>query len=105
MHYAIALQAQSVLKKAASLDRIVSLVGEAELSDEDRVIYNRATKLKNFMTQDFYVAQGQTKRPGVYVTLKATLTGVKDIIDGKFDTVSPDKFLNVGGTQDILNVK
>ena len=105
LHYATALQAQSILKKAAGLERIVSLVGEAELSEEDRVMYQRATKLKNFMTQDFFVAEGQTKKLGSYVPLKNTVLDVKDIIDGKFDDASSDKFLNIGSLKDLEKIE
>lgn len=101
LHYATALQGQSILKKAANLDRIVSLVGEAELSEEDRIVYQRAIKLKNFMTQDFFVTSGQTKKLGSYVPIKNTVMEVKDIIDGKYDKVSADKFLNIGSLADL----
>ena len=100
VHYNIALQAQSLLKKAASLDRIVSLVGEAELSEEDKLVYQRATKIKNFMTQDFFVAAGQTKKLGSYVPSKTVVLDVKDIIEGKYDSLAPEKFLNIGSIKD-----
>ncbi|KKU30635.1 MAG: ATP synthase subunit beta [candidate division WWE3 bacterium GW2011_GWA1_46_21] len=100
-HYAVALKAQGLLKKAASLDRIVSLVGESELSEEDRVQYRRAKKLRNFMTQSFFVAMGQTGRPGVYVPVAETVGGVADIITGKFDNIAEEEFLFIGGVKDL----
>ncbi|MBI2620958.1 F0F1 ATP synthase subunit beta [candidate division WWE3 bacterium] len=100
-HYSIALDAQSLLKKANSLDRIVSLVGESELSEEDRIGYQRAKKLRNFMTQNFFVAESQTGREGVYVPVKKTIEGVKAVLDGKYDKTSEDKFLFIGDTQDL----
>jgi F-type H+/Na+-transporting ATPase subunit beta len=69
LHYYVSVEAQSLMKKAESLERIVSLVGEAELSDEDKVTYQRVHKIKNFMTQSFTVTEEQTGRPGSYVPL------------------------------------
>lgn len=102
-HYDVALAAQGLLKKAASLDRIASLVGESELSAGDQQIYQRAKKLKNYMTQSFFVAENQTGRKGSYVPVKDAVKDVKDLIDGKFDTVPEEKFLFIGTTKDIKN--
>ena len=96
LHYYVATRALNILTKATSLDRIVQLVGEGELSDEDRNLYRRAQKLKNFMTQNFFVSAEQTGKPGEYVPLETTIANVKDIIDGKYDEVSDDKFLYIG---------
>ena len=76
-------------------------MGEAELSDEDRITYQRVKKLKNFMTQSFYVTEAQTGRPGSYVPLEKTVQDVKDIIEGKYDDVTEDKFLFIGSATDI----
>jgi len=100
-HYEIALEAQSMLKKAVALERIVSLVGQSELSPEDQVIYKRATKLQNYMTQSFYVATAQTGRPGSYVPLKTTIADVKAILSGEYDGISEEKFLYIGALKDI----
>ncbi|MFC1621845.1 F0F1 ATP synthase subunit beta [Patescibacteria group bacterium] len=104
-HYQIVINTQSILKKAQLLDRIVSLVGESELSVDDKVAYQRAAKIRNFMTQSFFVAAEQTGREGVYVPLKDTLEGVKNILSGKYDKASADKFLFIGGSQDIPSAK
>lgn len=105
LHYYVSVEAQSLLKKSESLERIVSLVGEAELSDEDKVAYQRVKKLKNFMTQSFFVAAEQTGRPGSYVPLEVTVQDVKDIIDGKYDDISEDKFMYIGSAQDLRKDK
>ncbi len=102
-HYYVATSSKSLLKKAEFLERIVSLVGESELSDDDRVLYQRAKKIRNFMTQSFFVASLQTGRPGVYVPLIKTVDGVKDIMDGKYDDVPEDKFMNIGAIEDLKN--
>lgn len=105
LHYKTALDAQSLLKKALSLDRIASLVGESELSQGDQVIYKRAKKLKNYMTQSFFVVETQTGRKGAYVSVKDTVKDAKDIMDGKYDQISEDKMLFIGALKDIKNGK
>jgi F-type H+-transporting ATPase subunit beta len=100
-HYNVALQAKSLLKQAASLDRIVSLVGEAELSPEDQAAYQRAQKLKNYMTQRFFVAQAQKGEQGKYVPIAQTVADVGAIIQGKFDKIEKEKFLYIGGLDEI----
>lgn len=103
-HYEIALKAQSLFKKATSLDRIVSLVGESELSKDDQITYQRAKKLKNFMTQSFFVAESQTGRKGVHVPLKTTLNNVAEIMNGEVDSISEEKFLFVGSIAEITKL-
>src|SRR3990167_7349002 len=79
-HYQTALSAQNLLKQGVELEKIVSLVGISELSPQDSIIYQRARKLTNYMTQNFFVAQNQTARPGAYVPLKTTVDDVNAII-------------------------
>ncbi len=100
-HYEANIAAQALLKKAINLEHIVSLVGESELSAEDKVLYVRAKKLKNYMSQNFFVAQNQTGRPGKYVQAKKTVKDVKAIISGEYDAVSEEKFLFIGDLSEI----
>ena len=100
-HFETAVVAKSILKKAESLERIVSLVGEAELSSEDQVIYKRAKKIKNYMTQRFFVAEGQRGTGGVYVNLKTAIQDLNGINKGKFDHVPDNKFMFIGSTAEI----
>ncbi|MBI2031784.1 MAG: F0F1 ATP synthase subunit beta [Candidatus Levybacteria bacterium] len=97
LHNEVAPLAQSLLKKAVGLDRIVSLVGESELSSDDKLIYNRARKLRNYMTQSFFVAEGQTGRKGSYVPRLTTVEDVNDLLNGKYDDVPEEKLLYIGG--------
>ncbi len=101
LHYSVALEARSLLKKSQSLERIVSLVGESELSEEDKTVYQRSKKLKNFMTQSFFTASNQTGREGTYVPLEKTINDVSAILSGKYDNVSEDKFLYIGSAESL----
>lgn len=100
-HYEVAVAAQIMLKKAENLERMVSLVGESELSAENQTLYKRAKKLKNYMTQSFFVAEEQTGRKGVYVPMATTVADTADIIAGKYDHVPDDRFLYIGVAADI----
>src|SRR6185437_11519676 len=71
-HYQTAIDAQTILKKAKSLERIVSLIGESELSADDQTTYKRAKMLVNYMTQNFTVVETQTEKKGVHVSIKDT---------------------------------
>ena len=102
-HFQTALQAKALLKQAASLERIVSLIGEAELSRDDLTTYKRAKKLQNFMSQRFFVAETQKGEKGTFVAVKDTIQDVKNIIDGKFDQIPEEKFLFVGTAREIQN--
>jgi F-type H+-transporting ATPase subunit beta len=100
-HYQTALDAQSLLKKAVSLERIVSLIGESELSAQDQVLYKRAKFLKNYMTQYFTVVETQTGRPGVQVSRRDAVADVRAILDGKVDSLHPDDFLYIATLKDV----
>lgn len=103
LHYEVALKALNLLKQATSLDRIVSLVGESELSPTDQLIYERAKKLRNFMTQNFFVTENQTGRKGVYVSRETTVNDVNDLLNGKYDDITDDKFSFIGSIKEIKN--
>lgn len=104
-HYVVSIAARQLLSKAASLERIVSLVGEGELSEEDRLTYQRSIKLRNYMTQNFFVAEAQSGKPGEFVTVKKTVADVKAIINGTCDNITPDKLLYIGSLESISDVK
>jgi F-type H+-transporting ATPase subunit beta len=101
LHYQTAIKAQALVKQAESLERMVSLVGESELSAENLLVYKRAAKIKNYLTQNFHVAAQQTGKEGVFVPLKQTIQDVADIISGKHDLVDAEKFLYIGTVKDI----
>lgn len=101
IHYHALLESQNLLKKADSLERVASLIGEGELSASDQIVYKRARILKNYMTQSFYVLENQTGREGVYVPLAETVADVRAILDGKYDDIDSNALLFCGGLKDI----
>ena len=100
-HFNIALQAKTALKQAESLDRIVSLVGKSELSKGDQNTYDRAKRLRNYMTQRFFVAEAQKGEKGIFVPLKTTIQDTKDILNGKYDQYPEQDFLFIGPCQEV----
>jgi F-type H+-transporting ATPase subunit beta len=101
LHYEVAVRAKSILKAAESLERIVSLVGESELSIEDRTTYQRARKIRNYLTQNFYVAESQKGRKGNYVPVKTAVTELNGIINGDYDHIADEKFMFIGSIGEI----
>lgn len=101
LHYDVVLEARHLLKNAQSLERIVSLVGESELSAEDQQIFQRARKLRYFMTQRFFTAASQKGQQGVYVPVKDTVESVAQILEGKLDSVSDSQCMFIGSVKDL----
>ena len=100
-HYSTSLAAKQLIRESGNLERIVSLVGEAELSPEDQATFRRGRKLKNYMTQRFFVAEGQKLEQGTYVPVNVTVDDVAGIIEGRFDHAPEEKFLFIGSTSEI----
>lgn len=103
LHFETYLSSQSVLAKAKELERMVALVGESELSEDNRTIYHRAELIKNYMTQPFFATSTQTDNTGVYVPRSTTVQDVADILSGKYDDVDPNKLMNIGSLSEIKN--
>ncbi len=100
-HYQLYMEARSILEQHKNLEQIVSIVGESELSAENRTVYHRSQKLLNFMTQYFEVVSDQTGKDGQYVKIEDTVEGVEAILSGKVDDVSPEKFLYIETINDL----
>lgn len=100
-HYQAALDAQSLLKKAVSLERIVALIGESELSTEDQITFKRSKILKNYMTQNFTVVENQTEKKGVYVKVGECIKDVRAILDGKVDILEPEDIAFIGTLKEV----
>ncbi len=95
-HYEVARDAEALLKRATNLERIVSLIGPSELSPEDRIQYERAEKLRNFLTQPLFALEDQTSVKGVYVPLIETVADVGQILSGACDTVPTEAMRLIG---------
>lgn len=103
LHFNTLVAAQNLLKKAVSLERMVSLVGESELSNEDRIDFLRSRLLRNYMTQNFFVIEKQTGKKGVYVPLKTVIVDVGDILKGTYDALPEEKMLYIGSAKEALS--
>ncbi|MBI2641434.1 F0F1 ATP synthase subunit beta, partial [Candidatus Roizmanbacteria bacterium] len=103
LHFNTLLKAQNLLKKAVTLERIVQLVGESELSTDDELIYKRSKTLNNYMTQSFLVTEAQSGRPGAKVPLKSTVEDVAAILDGKYDEYPPETFLYIATLREAIS--
>ena len=95
-HYAVARQVQEVLQTYKSLQDIIAILGMDELSEEDRLIVDRARKMQRFLSQPFFVAEIFTGTPGVLVPLEETIRGFKEIVEGKHDDLPEAAFYMVG---------
>jgi F-type H+-transporting ATPase subunit beta len=95
-HYDVARNVQKILQRYKDLQDIIAILGMEELNDEDKVIVSRARRIQRFLSQPFFVAEAFTGRDGQYVSLKDTIKGFKDIIDGKLDDVPEQNFYMKG---------
>ena len=95
-HYRVARGVQRVLQRYKELQDIIAILGMDELSEEDKLIVARARKIQRFLSQPFHVAEAFTGRPGVYVPLKETIRGFKEILEGRHDHLPEQAFYMVG---------
>ncbi|KUK11735.1 MAG: ATP synthase subunit beta [Moorella sp. 60_41] len=91
-HYQVARGVQKVLQRYKDLQDIIAILGMDELSEEDKLIVARARKIQRFLSQPFFVAEAFTGRPGVYVPIKETVRGFKEILEGRHDDISEQCF-------------
>jgi F-type H+-transporting ATPase subunit beta len=101
-HYECARNVQGVLQRYKELQDIIAILGMDELSEEDKLTVARARKLQRFLSQPFHVAEAFTGYAGKYVTLKDTIRGFNEIIDGKHDDLPEAAFLYVGGIEEAV---
>jgi F-type H+-transporting ATPase subunit beta len=95
-HYDVAQQVLTHFNKYNSLKRIVQVIGIEELNKEDQLLYARAQKLLNFMTQPFTVSEIFTGRKGQFVTREETIDGCARILGGEYDKIKPQQFYMIG---------
>jgi F-type H+-transporting ATPase subunit beta len=95
-HYDVAQGVKRVLQRYRELTDIIAILGVDELSDDDKLIVARARKIQRFLTQPFYVGEVFTGIKGVDVSLKDTVQGFKEILEGKHDDLAESDFYMVG---------
>ena len=95
-HYQTTRSVQAVLQRYKELQDIIAILGMDELSEDDKLIVQRARKIQRFLSQPFTVAETFTGSPGKYVPLKETVNGFKAIIAGEFDHLPEQAFYMVG---------
>lgn len=101
-HYQVARAVQSILQRYTELQDIIAILGMDELSDEDKLIVNRARKIQRFLSQPFSVAEAFTGKEGKYVPIKETIRGFKEIIEGKHDDLPESAFLFAGTIDEVV---
>lgn len=101
-HYATARGVQKVLQRYKDLQDIIAILGIDELSEEDKLTVSRARKIQRFLSQPMFVAEAFTGIPGKYVSIKDTVRGFKEILEGKHDGLNEQAFFMVGGIEDAV---
>jgi F-type H+-transporting ATPase subunit beta len=100
-HYKVARKVQEILQKFEELQDIIAILGMDELSEEDKLIVSRARRIRNFLSQPFFVAEKFSGYSGAYVKVKDTIAGFKEIIDGKCDDIPESHFLYASTIGDV----
>jgi F-type H+-transporting ATPase subunit beta len=95
-HYGVASEVKRVLQRYKDLQDIIAILGIDELSDDDKLTVARARRMQRFMSQPMFVAEAFTGQPGVYVDLRETVRGFKEILEGKHDALPEQAFYMVG---------
>jgi F-type H+-transporting ATPase subunit beta len=101
-HYAVARRVQQILQRYKDLQDIIAILGMDELSDDDKVIVQRARRISRFLSQPFFVAEAFTGTPGRYVKLAETIRAFQEIVDGKYDELPEQAFMYVGTIEEAV---
>ncbi|MBE5905798.1 MAG: F0F1 ATP synthase subunit beta [Lachnospiraceae bacterium] len=101
-HFETARGVQEILQRYKELQDIIAILGMDELSEEDKLVVNRARKVQRFLSQPFFVAGQFTGLEGKYVPISETIRGFKEILEGKHDDIPEGYFLNAGSIDDVV---
>jgi len=101
-HYEVARGVQQILQKYKDLQDIIAILGMDELSEDDKLVVERARKVERYLSQPFHVAEVFTGSPGVYVTLEETIKGFKGLLAGEFDALPEAAFYMVGSMDEAV---
>ena len=102
-HYEVARGVQQILQKYKELQDIIAILGMDELSEDDKLVVNRARKIQRFLSQPFHVAEQFTGMEGKYVPIGETIRGFKEILEGKHDNIPESYFLSAGTIDDVIS--
>ena len=100
-HFEVARGVQEILQKYKELQDIIAILGMDELSEDDKLVVNRARKVQRFLSQPFFVAGQFTGMEGKYVPIAETIRGFSEILQGKLDDVPESHFLNAGTIDEV----
>lgn len=100
-HYRVARGVQECLQRYQELQDIIAILGMEELSPDDRMMVYRARKIQQFLSQPLHVAEAFTGKPGVFVPLKDSIEGFRQIVDGEVDNLPESAFSSVGSIEDV----
>ncbi len=101
-HYRVARGVQKILQRYKDLQDIIAILGMDELSEEDKLIVQRARKIQRFLSQPFFVAEQFTGKSGKYVKIEDTIKGFAELISGNLDHIPEQMFFMVGGLDEVL---
>ncbi len=101
-HYQVARKVQGILQRYKELQDIIAILGMEELSEEDKVVVNRARRIQRFLSQPFFVAETFTGQPGRYVPLEETIKGFKGLVEGEYDELPEAAFYMVGTIEEAV---
>jgi F-type H+-transporting ATPase subunit beta len=101
-HYKVAKSVQQILQKYKDLQNIIAILGMDELSDEDKIVVQRARKIQRFLSQPFFVAEQFTGHAGKYVPLEDTVRSFKAIVAGEYDDLPEQAFYMVGTIEEAV---
>jgi F-type H+/Na+-transporting ATPase subunit beta len=101
-HFSVANEVKEVLQRYRDLQDIIAILGIEELSDEDRLTVNRARKIERFLSRPFHVAEQFTGTPGVFVPVKESIRGFKEILEGKHDDLPERAFFMKGAIDQVV---
>ena len=101
-HYEVARGVQKTIQRYNELLDIIAILGMDELGDEDKALVARARRIRLFLSQNTYAAEQFTGQPGVYVPLKETIRGFKEILEGKYDDLPEEAFRFAGTIDEVI---
>ncbi len=101
-HYDVATRVKQILQRNKELQDIIAILGIDELSEDDKILVNRARRISQFLSQNFYVAEKFTQVPGSTVPVEETVASFRRICDGECDDIPEQAFYNVGGMDDVM---